>query len=73
MERHVVTYPPPPLTGADRDTLIRTLTRQCADAEEALRERDATIRSLTRDLAAAHVELAAYKAGTDDKAMPFQP
>lgn len=46
----------PPLSDAQRDSLIRTLTRQCA-------EKDETISELREALVAAHEEHTRLKAG----------
>ena len=53
-----------PLSDVQRDALIRTLSRQCA-------ERDITIRELRDALVEAHEELAALKAGIYPEA-PFR-
>lgn len=45
-----------PLTDGERDSLIRTMTRQLDEAQ-------ATIRVLSDELTATHKELAALKAG----------
>lgn len=52
-----------PLTDAERDSLIRTMTRQLDEAEATIREYERTIRVLGDELTATHKELAALKAG----------
>ena len=51
-----MTYPPPPLSDAQRDALIRKMTDQLRVAEQ-------TIRDLSDELVEAHKQLAALKAG----------